>query len=234
MTQQNGTKNAESTQVEPTLEDLKSRLEASEANSKKLENDLRSERGQRTRDQGFNELVEDVGGIKAQLSAIANRTASGEIESLPADFAEIDQKKAVTTAARSWQGNYDEAEQSLAEALMDDDDNVTVDKDTIARLSALWQEAQKTQDLHGLYRVVGQAGKEARLAQKQKAEADVTKVEEDAKAAKRVSDAKNGVHDLSIGTPSGVGGGKSRAQVESATSTEDISDEDYAKYVAES
>ncbi len=79
MVMENTAKDGESTEAsaEPTLADVLVRLEASEANNKKLENDLRSERGQRTRDQGFNELVEDVSGIKAQLAAIANRTASG-------------------------------------------------------------------------------------------------------------------------------------------------------------
>ena len=120
MVSQNGTAKNVEPNIEPTLDDLQTRLEASEASNKKLENDLRSERGQRTREQAINELVEDVGGIKAQLSAIANRTASGEIESLPADFAEIDQKKAVTTATRNWQENYEEAERNLADALMDD------------------------------------------------------------------------------------------------------------------
>ena len=152
MVTENTTQDGESTEAsgEPTLSDLQARLEASEANSKKLENDLRSERGQRTRDQGFNELVEDVGGIKAQLAAIANRTASGETESLPADFAEIDQKKAATAATRNWQSNYDEAERNLADALMDDEENVLPDKETIARLSTQWQEAQKKNDLPGL------------------------------------------------------------------------------------
>ena len=232
MTQE--TVSAESTEVEPTLEDLKAKLEVSEASRKKTENDLRSERGQRNRDQGFNELVEDVGGIKAQLAAIASRTASGETESLPADFAEIDQKKAVTTAARNWENNYQEAEVSLADALMDDESNVVVDQETVKRLSDQWQEAQKNQDLHGLYRVVGQAGREAKLALKQKTEADVTKVSEDAKAAKKASDVKNGIHDLSVGAPSGIGGVKSRTQIENATSADDISDEDYDKYIAES
>ena len=228
--------NAESTEAsgEPTLADLQVRLEASEANNKKLENDLRSERGQRTRDQGFNELVEDVGGIKARLDALANRTASGEAESLPADFAEIDQKKAATTATRNWQSNYDEAERNLADALMDDDENVLLDKPAIARLSTLWQEAQKKNDLHGLYRVIGQAGKEARAAERLKSQANVTEAEETAKAAKKVSDAKNGVHDVSVGIPSGVGSGvKSRAQVEQITDINDFSDDDYKAYVAD-
>ena len=226
---------AESTEAsgEPTLEDLQSRLEASEATNKKLENDLRSERGQRTRDQGFNELVEDVGGIKAQLAAIANRTASGETESLPADFAEIDQKKAATTATRNWQSNYDEAERNLADALMDDEENVLLDKEAIARLSTQWQEAQKQFDLHGLYRVIGQAGKEARTVERQKSQANVTEAEETAKAAKKASDTKSGVHDLSVGAPSGIGSGvKSRAQIESVTDVKDISKEDYEAYVA--
>lgn len=225
----------ESTEVsgEPTLEDLKTRLEASESSNKKLENDLRSERGQRTREQAINELVEDVGGIKAQLTAIANRTASGETESLPADFAAIDQKKAATTADRNWQENYEEAERNLADALMDDEENMLVDKEGVARLSALWQEAHKKFDLHGLYRVIGQAGKEARLAEKQKSQADVTKTKEEAEAAKKVSDTKHGNHDLAVGTPSGVGSGvKSRAQVESATRHQDISKEDYEAYIA--
>ena len=66
-----------------------------------------------------------------------------------------------------------------------------------------------------------------------KSQTDVTEAEETAKAAKKVSDAKNGVHNLSVGTPSGVGSGvKSRAQVESATNVNDISKEDYEAYVA--
>jgi hypothetical protein len=239
MVTRNGTvvsENVESTEAptEPTLEDLKTRLETSEANTKKLENDLRSERGQHTREQAIDELVESVGGMQAQLTAIANRTASGETESLPADFAEINHKKAVTTATRAWEKNYEEAERNLADALMDDEDNVLIDKEAVARLSTLWQEAQKNNDLPGLYRVIGQAAREARLAEKQKSQADVTKVEEVAKAAKKVSDTKHGNHDLAIGTPSGIGNGKSRTQVESATSINDISDDDYAKYVADS
>jgi len=228
--------NAESTEAsgEPTLEDLKSRLEASEVTTKKLENDLRSERGQRTQNQNFNELVEDVGGIKAQLTAIANRTASGETESLPADFAAIDQKKAAGAANRNWQENYLEAERNLADALMDDEENVLLDKAAIARLSTQWQEAQKNNDLHGLYRVVGQAGKEARAAEKAKSLVAVTEVEEAAKAAKKVSDVKNGVHNLAISAPSAVGSGvKSREQTLKATSVDDISDEDYAALVAD-
>lgn len=218
--------------VEPTLEDLQSQLEVSKASNKKLENDLRSERGQRTRDQGFNELAEDVSGMKAQLTAIANRTASGETESLPADFAEIDQKKAETIAVRNWENNYEEAEQNLGEAMIDDKGDVVLDEETVKRLSDLWKEAQRKQDLHGLYRVVAQAGKEARLVEKQKTKADATKVEEDAKVAKKVSDTKNGVHDVSVAPPSGISGGKSIAQINSATNVKDISDEDYAKLVA--
>ena len=236
MVAENTIQDGESTEAsgEPTLADLQARLEASEASNKKLENDLRSERGQRNKDQAFQELAEDVGGIKAQLAAIANRTASGETESLPADFAEIDQKKAATTATRNWQSNYEEAEQSLADALMDDEDNVLLDKEAISRLSTLWQEAQKKNDLHGLYRVVSQAGREARAVVKQKAQASVTETEEAAKAAKKVSDARNGVHDMSVGTPSGGGSGvKSRAQIEKITNLNDFSDEDYAKYIAD-
>lgn len=234
MVAENTTQDGESAEAsgEPTLADLQAQLQTSETNLKKLENDLRSERGQRTRDQGFSDLAEDVGGIKAQLAAIANRTASGETESLPSDFAEIDQKRAATAAIRTWQTNYEEAERSLADAVMDDEENVLLDKESIARLSILWQEAQKTHDLHGLYRVVGQAGKEARVAEKQKAQANVTEAEEAAKAAKKVSDVKNGVHSVSVGAPSGMGGGKSRAQIEGATNVDQISDEDYAKYVA--
>lgn len=219
---------------EPTLADLQVRLEASEANNKKLENDLRSERGQRTQNKDFNELVEDFGGMKAQLTALANRTASGETESLPADFAEIEEKKAVTTATRNWQTNYEEAERNLADVLMDDEENVLLDKEAIARLSTSWQEAHKKQDLHGLYRVVGQAGKEARAVEKQKSQANVTEAEETAKTAKKVSDAKNGVHNMSVGAPSSVGSGKkSKAQIEQITNLNDFSDEDYAKYVSE-
>ena len=235
MVTENTTQDGESTEAsgEPTLADLQARLEASEANSKKLENNLRSERGQRTQDQVLNELVENFGGMQAQLTAIANRTASGETESLPADFAEIDQKKAATAATRNWQSNYDEAERNLADALMDDEENVLLDKETIARLSTQWQEAQKKNDLPGLYRVIGQAGKEARAVTKLKSQTDATEAEEAAKTAKKVSDAKNGVHDVSVGTPSGVGSGvKSRAQVESATNVNDISKEDYEAYVA--
>lgn len=236
MVAENTIQNEESTGApeEPTLADLQARLDKSEAKSKKLENDLRSERGQRNREQSLNELVEDVGGIKAQLAAIANRTATGEIESLPADFAEIDQKKAATTATRNWQSNYEEAEQNLADALMDDEDNVLLDKEAIARLSTLWQEAQSNHDLHGLYRVIGQAGKEAKLAERQKAQADVAKAKEDAQTAKKVSDSKNGVHDVSVGSPTGIGNGKSRSQIESATNVDDISNEDYAKFIADS
>jgi len=238
MTTQNETVtpgNVESTETpeEPTLEDLKIQLQASEATTKKLENDLRSERGQRTRDPVLTELVENFGGMQAQLTAIANRTASGETESLPADFAEIDQKKAATAATRNWQDNYEEAERNLADALMDDDENVLLEKDAIARLSALWQEAQKQGDVPGLYRVIGQAGKEARAVERQKSQANVTEVEETAKAAKKVSDAKNGVHDLSIGAPSGAGSGvKSKAQIESETDVKNISKEDYEAYIA--
>ena len=236
MVTENTTQYVEPTEAsgEPTLADLQTRLEASEASNKKLANDLNSERGQRTRDQGLNDLVEDVGGIKAQLLALANRTASGETESLPDDFAEIDQKKAVTAATRNWQNNYEEAERNLADALMDDEDNVLLDKEAIARLSAQWQEAQKKGDIHGLYRVVGQAGKEARAVEKQKSKATVAETEEAAKAAKKVADVKNGVHDMSVGTPSGSGSGvKSKAQIMSATNVNDISDADYAKYIAD-
>ena len=116
---------------------------------------------------------------------------------------------------------------------MDDEENVLLDKEAIARLSALWQEAQKKNDLHGLYRVIGQAGKEARAVEKQKSQTDVTEAEETAKAAKKVSDAKNGVHDVSVGAPSGVGSGvKSSVQTLAATNVNDISDEDYAALVA--
>lgn len=223
---------------EPTLADLQVRLEASEANNKKLENDLRSERGQRTQNKDFNELVEDFGGMKAQLTALANRTASGETESLPADFAEIEQKtrdgKAVTTATANWENSYSEAEQSLANALMDDEDNVILDKQSIAKLSASWKEASANHNVDGLYRVVGQAIRETRAVEKQKSQANVTEAEETAKTAKKVSDAKNGVHNISVGAPSSVGSGKkSKAQIEQITSVNDISDEDYAKYVSE-
>ena len=235
MVTENTIQDGESTEAsgEPTLADLQARLEASEGNSKKLENDLRSERGQRTQDQVLNELVENFGGMQAQLTAIANRTASGETESLPADFAEIDQKKAASAATRNWQSNYEEAERNLADALMDDEENVLLDKEAIARLSTLWKEAQTKHDVPGLYRVIGQAGKEARTVTRQKSQTDATEAEETAKTAKKVSDAKNGVHDVSVGTPSGVGSGvKSRAQVESATNVNDISKEDYEAYVA--
>ena len=236
MVTENTTQDGESTEAsgEPTLADLQARLEASEANSKKLENNLRSERGQRTQDQVLNELVENFGGMQAQLTAIANRTASGETESLPADFAEIDQKKAATAATRDWQSNYDEAERNLADACMGDGETVLLDKEAIARLSVLWQDAQKKGDVPGLYRVIGQAGKEARAVERQKAKADVTEVEETAKAAKKVSDTKNGVGDVSVGTPSGVGSGvKSSAETLKATSVNDISDADYAALVAD-
>jgi hypothetical protein len=213
--------------------DWKARAEAAESNSRKLENDLKSEQGRRTRDQVLTELVENFGGMQAQLTAIANRTASGETDYLPADFAEIDQKKAVATATRNWQGNYEEAERNLADAIMDDEDKVILDKEAIARLSTQWQEAQKNGDVPGLYRVIGQAGKEARLAERQKAQANVTEVEETAKAAKKVSDTKHGNHDLAIGTPSGAGSGlKSREQILSVTNVNDISKEDYEAYVA--
>jgi len=240
MVTENTIQDGESTEAsgEPTLADLQAQLEESKANAKKLENDLRSERGQRTKDQAFQELAEDVGGIKARLDAIANRTASGETESLPADFVGIDQKrtqdKAVTTAASNWENGYSEAEASLAEALLDDDDNVLLDKESVAKLSTLWKEAQGKQDINALYRVVGQAIREVKVVEKQKAQADLTETEEAAKAAKKVSDARNGVHDMSVGTPSGGGSGvKSRAQIEKITNLNDFSDEDYAKYIAD-
>ena len=236
MVTENTIQDGESTEAsgEPTLADLQARLEASEASNKKLENDLRSERGQRNKDQAFQELAEDVGGIKAQLAAIANRTASGETESLPADFAEIDQKKAATSANRNWQANYEEAEGYLADAIADEEGNSLLDKEATARLSTAWQEAQKKGDVPGLYRVIGQAGREVRALERQKAQADLTETEEAAKAAKKVSDARNGVHDMSVGTPSGGGSGvKSRAQIEKITNLNDFSDEDYAKYIAD-
>lgn len=212
--------------------DLKVRVETAESGLQKLENDLKAERGRRTRDQLMGEMAADLGGVKAQLTAIAKRTASGETEALTEDFAKIDQASSARQTLRSWESNCQEAEQSLAEAVMDDEDNVLLDKETIARLNISWQEAQKNHDLHALYRVVSQAGKEARLAEKQKAHEDITKTEEDAKAAKKASDTKHGINDLSIPAPSGIGGsGKSWTQAQKITKLSELSDEDYAKLI---
>jgi signal recognition particle GTPase len=213
--------------------DWKARAEAAESLSQKLEGDLRSERGRR--DQRMEEMVDDMGAFRAQLSALANRTASGETELLPGDFAKADQDLATKIATREWDNNFEEALQNLGEALTDDDGEVIVSKEVIASLNKEWQEAQTKQDPHALYRVVSKAGKEARSAIKQKADTDLTEADEAAKAAKKASDSKNGVHDLSVGTPSGSGGGpKSAAHVAKMTNVNDISDEDYAAYVAAS
>ena len=225
-TQEQGAVIEESQSTDTQEPDWQARAEAAEANTQKLENDLRSERGRRTRDQAFVELADDVGGMKAQLAAIAKRTASGEIESLPEDFAKIDQASAVKGATRHWESNYAEAEQSLAEALMDDDNNVIVSKEVVASIRELWQDARGRQDLHSLYKVVNQANREARLAEK-------TKVETEAATAKKVSDSKHGIHDLSLPNPAGAGGGgKSWAAAQKITSLDDLSDADYEKLVA--
>jgi len=210
--------------------DWQARAQEALAENEKLENALRSERGRQ--DGRITEIAEDMGAFRAQLKALANRTASGETESLSQDFAKIDQDSATRQASRNWDNNYKEAEYSLADAIMDDNQNTLLDDDAISDLRVQWQEAQGKGDLHGLYRVVSQAGKMARAVEKQKALANVEQVSEEAKVAQKASNTKHGVHDLSISTPSGIGGGKSRAQIESATSTDDISDEDYASYVS--
>jgi hypothetical protein len=211
--------------------DWQVRAETAESLNQKLSNDLRSELGRRNR--SWDILVEDVGGMKEQLKAIGNRTASGDTESLTEDFAKIDRDSAIKTATRNWENNYAEAEAALADALMDGD-TVVVDNESITRLSDSWKAAQKIENVSGLWRVVSQASKEAKLVLLQKTKETVTQIEEGATAAKKASDVKNGVHNLSIPSPSGSSGTKSRAQIANATSVDDISDEEYTKYITDS
>ena len=67
----------------------KDRFEESESARRKVENDLKAEQGRRRQAQSFQDLQEDMGGVKALLTAIANRTASGETEALAQDVATI-------------------------------------------------------------------------------------------------------------------------------------------------
>lgn len=210
--------------------DWKARAETAEAAGLKLENDLKSEKGRR--DLRMEQQADDIGGINARLDALANRTASGETESLPADFAKINQDTASKNSTRNWDVSYKEAEESLGDALLDDNDKTVVDQSIVDELSAAWKEATQNRNIPALYRVVGQANREAKAAIKLQAKETVAETENTAKEAKKVSDAKNGVHNLSVGTPSGIGGGKSMDQIAKATNVNDISDEDYAKWLA--
>lgn len=210
--------------------DWKARYEEAEAGRLKTENALKSERGRLAQAQSMMDLKEDVGGIRARLDAFAKRTATGETESLPGDFSVLDHKEAAERAASKasadWLSGAAEAEISLAEALLDEDNNLLVSEEVKVSLAAAWQEALQRQDVHELYKVVGRANKEARSAER-------AKVETEAAAAKKVSDTKHGVHDLSLPTPAGTGGGgKSWASAQKITSVDDISDADYEKLVA--
>lgn len=195
----------ETTEVKEPEVDWKARFDEESAARQKVENDLRAERGRRTRDQAFQELTEDVGGLKQLVTAIANRTASGEQEALVEDISAINKQTEAQQTSRAWTVNYSEAEASLADVLMGEDNTLLISQDDVSALTPLWQEARQKQDLHGLYRVVSQAGKMVRAAERARAREEVKKVEADAQAHKKESDAKHGINDLSISPPAGVG-----------------------------
>ena len=210
-----------SEESENTQVDWQARAETAEANEKKLTNDLKSQQGRQSQNQAINEIVDRVGGIEARFTALVKRTASGETEALTGDMVAIDQKTAADKADAEWENAVEEATQSLRDVLLDDEGELLVSSEVRERLGEAWKEAK---DVNGLYRVVGQAGREARKAVKEK-------VTEEAEGAKKVSDAKHGNHDLSVGNKTGIGGGKSITQIASATNVNDISDEDYDKWL---
>jgi len=199
-----GTQDAPSDSQEPNWQVL---FEESEANRLKVENDLRSEKGRRTRDQALQELAEDVGGLKQLITAVANRTASGDTDALTEDIANISQTSAQTRATRAWNANYSEAEAGLGDVVLDDNGDVILSKDDIATLTPLWQKAQTGQDLAGLYRVINQANKMVRAAEKRVATEALQTQKEEAIASKKASDRKHGIGDLSVG-PSASGPGE--------------------------
>jgi len=181
----------------------KDRFEESESARRKVENDLKAEQGRRRQAQSFQDLQEDMGGVKALLTAIANRTASGETEALAQDVATITEQARQMAGTRTWEANYSEAERNLGEVLLDENNKVVISENDVSVLAPLWQDARARQDLHGLYRVVSQASRLVRATERAKAQVAVKETEAAAQARKKASDAKAGIHDLSIGSPAG-------------------------------
>ena len=109
---------------------------------------------------------------------------------------------------------------------MNDAREVVLSKEDIETITPLWQEARAAQDVGGLYRLINRANKMVREAEK-------AAVQDEAKEAKKVSDRKHGVNDLSLPTPAGAGAGvKSWAAAQKITSLDDMTDAEYDAIVA--
>ena len=222
--------------------DYKALLEQSKVDLLKAQNDNKSLLGRlRDPDPKLDEVLDTLSGQEKRLNALVTRTATGETEELTADMVKInadtDQARATRQFEQGWKGMEVQLEDALRGDPKEDgslgDLAVDIESLEVKELVTSWNAAKAKGNLVDGSAVVGQARTlTAKVLREQRAKAAETATTE-AETAQKAKDAKNGVHDLNAGTPrAGSGSGMSRQQIEEATDPNDISDDDYKKYVA--
>lgn len=224
-TQETEDSQEESQSTDPQEPDWKAVAEAAEADNAKLRNDLKAEHGRRVKALAGQDRDDDIAGLRAMITAVANRTASGETDALAGDIATLNQAAAQNQAIRTWAENEEEVMAALGEAIMDGDRALLAPED-IEDLKPVFKKAAEERDVAAYWRAYAQAVRLSRTFTEGEAAAAL-------KAQKKASDKKHGINDMSTGNGSGGGTGMSWDQAQKSTDMKQIMD-NYEKLIKES
>tara|TARA_R100000306_G_scaffold59249_1_gene58113 strand:+ start:222 stop:992 length:771 start_codon:yes stop_codon:yes gene_type:complete len=208
---------AEEPRAEETSEevDWQSRAEAAEANLKKVENDLNSQRG-RNRQTG--ETQQQLTAISDRLTAMesANQAvlrafSSGDTDALPNELSAIQAQAAQTSATRSFENRYAEMTEQLQGAVRDEDGGPILDLYEAPELEQVrqeWMKHYKAKNVAGLASVITDATRITTKAERSNSRDTVESVRNEERAAARKLLEQAGIYDLDTG-PDGGGAGLS-------------------------
>ena len=196
--------------------DWQARAKAAEDKATKAENDLKSQRGRRNRQQEQNDLVLQLSNQQRitdrKLDALMKAMGTGDTDTLPEQLTSIQGEQASLNASNAYQSAFTNMSEELVGALQDGEENLlfngytdTVDAlnkaPELAEVRTMWTDAHNRKDVRGLQAAVVEAQKVMRQVERgQRSATPATSASEPATAQ------DSGAFDLDTGLAAGGSG----------------------------
>jgi hypothetical protein len=141
--------------------DWEARAKAAEDKATKAENDLKSQRGRRNRQQEQNDLVLQLSNQQRmtdrKLDALMQAMGTGDTDTLPQQLTSIQGEQANLNASAAYTSTWTSLSEDLVSSVQDAQGNDLVDLQNgpeLAEVRTMWTEAHNRRDVRGLQEAV--------------------------------------------------------------------------------
>ena len=153
--------------------DWEARAKAAEDRASKAENDLKSQRGRRNRQQEQNDLVLQLSNQQRitdrKLDALMKAMGTGDTDTLPEQLTSIQGEQANLNATAAYTNTWTSLSEDLVSLVQDEQGIDLIDLQTspeLAEVRTMWTDAHNRKDVRGLQAAVSEAQKVMRQVER--------------------------------------------------------------------